>query len=329
VTSLQVEPRDAGQRLDVFVARQVPGLTRSQVERLAKSGRVLVNGRPARPGRRMAVGESVAASLPREDLTDLLPEKVALEILFEDDHVLVVNKPRGMVVHPGAGRTSGTLVNALLGHASSLARGSGPHRPGIVHRLDRNTSGLMVVAKSDDGYRDLSRQVRDRKVDRRYIAMAWGSIPQDRLLVDVPIGRHRRDRTRMAAVPLPDAGRPTRRAVTNIRVLERLGAMTLVEASLETGRTHQIRVHLSHVGHPVVGDPVYGRRRARQEQARLVAETVGKVRALGGQALHAHVLRFRHPIGGQEVSFAAPLPSDMAMLLAHLRERARDSATRK
>jgi 23S rRNA pseudouridine1911/1915/1917 synthase len=324
--SLEVDGREAGQRLDVFVAHHIPGLTRSQVERLAKSGRILLDGRPVRPGRRMAAGETLQVSLPQREPTRPLPEETSLDILFEDGHVLVVNKPRGMVVHPGAGRTSGTLVNALLAHCRTLADGSGPHRPGIVHRLDRHTSGLMVIAKSEAAYQDLSCQVRSREVDRRYRAIAWGSIPQDRLLVNVPVGRHMRDRTRVAAVPQPDAGRSARSALTHLRVLERLDSTTLVEASLKTGRTHQIRVHLAHVGHPVVGDPVYGRRRARQEEIGLNAGTLARIQALGGQALHAHTLRFRHPVGGQDVSFTAPLPDDMAALLADLRRETADSA---
>jgi 23S rRNA pseudouridine1911/1915/1917 synthase len=184
----------------------------------------------------------------------------------------------------------------------------------------------MVIAKSEAAYQDLSRQVRSREVDRRYRALAWGSIPQDRLLINVPVGRHMRDRTRVAAVPQPDARRSARSALTHLRVLERLDRMTLVEASLKTGRTHQIRVHLAHVGHPVVGDPVYGRQRARQEEIGLSAGTLVHIQALGGQALHAHTLRFRHPVGGQDVSFTAPLPDDMAALLADLRGETADPA---
>jgi 23S rRNA pseudouridine1911/1915/1917 synthase len=319
VTAIEVEPGEAGRRLDVFVARLVSGLTRSQVERLAKSGRILVNGRPARPGHRVAAGELVEVSLPPAEALELLSERTILQILFEDDDILVVNKPRGMAVHPGAGRTTGTLVNALLAHTATLARGSGPERPGIVHRLDRNTSGLMVVAKSDAAYDDLSQQVRDREVARGYLALVWGTVKQDRLLINVPIGRHTRDRTRMAAVSDAPEGRRVRSALTHVRVQERLRVMTLVEVRLETGRTHQIRVHLAHLGHPVVGDPVYGKRRGRQEQVALAAETLARVRALTGQALHAHALRFRHPASGQDVSFAAALPADMAAVVSHLR----------
>jgi 23S rRNA pseudouridine1911/1915/1917 synthase len=249
------------------------------------------------------------------------PEGIALDILFEDDHVLVVNKPQGMVVHPGAGRSSGTLVNALLGHTESLASGGGPHRPGIVHRLDRDTSGLMVVAKSEVAYAGLSRQVRQREMERRYLALVWGRVREDRLLIDVPIGRHLGDWRRMAAVPRAEAGRRVRSAVTDIRVSERLGPVTVVEARPATGRTHQIRVHLAHQGHPVVGDGVYGLRRARQEKAALDAETLARVRGLPGHALHAQMLSFAHPVSGQELRFSAPAPGAMSGLVAHLRGR--------
>lgn len=321
VQSFKVGREGAGLRLDAFVAGRGLGLTRSQVERLARSGRVRVEGRAARPGRRLSAGELVEVGLPPRESGGPVPEAIPLDILFEDDHVVVVNKPRGMVVHPGAGRTRGTLVNAMLGRGQALAPGGGAHRPGIVHRLDRDTSGLLVVAKTEEAYADLSQQVRRRELERHYLALVWGSVREDRLLIEIPIGRHVRDRKRMAAVPRPGEGRRVRSAATDVRVLERLGVMTLVEARLGTGRTHQIRVHLAHQGHPVVGDVVYGVRRARQGKAGLDAETLAKVRALSGQGLHAQMLRFRHPVGGQELSFSAPLPKDMGTLLAHLRGR--------
>jgi 23S rRNA pseudouridine1911/1915/1917 synthase len=275
----------------------------------------------------MVAGEVVQAGPPAAEIPQLRPEAIPLAILFEDEHVLVVDKPRGMTVHPGHGRNRGTLVHALLAHTPTLSGTAGSHRPGIVHRLDRDTSGLMVVAKSEAAHRGLALQVRKREVSRRYLALVWGGVREDRILIDVPIGRHMRDPTRMAAVPRSQGDRRVRSALTDIRAVERLGPITLVEAQLGTGRTHQIRVHLAHVGHPVVGDPVYGRRRARQGMLGLAAETVSLVRALQGQALHAHMLRFRHPIGGQELSFSAPLPRDMGALLGHLRQRERDAAT--
>jgi 23S rRNA pseudouridine1911/1915/1917 synthase len=332
--SLMVGAEEAGLRLDVFVSQRGLALTRSQVERLAKSGRVCVSGRAARAGCRLAAGEEVEVWRPVGVSGSgacgegrPAPEAIALEILFEDDDVLVVNKRQGMVVHPGAGRRSGTLVNALLAHTRSLASGPAPHRPGIVHRLDRDTSGLMVVAKSEAAYAELSRQVRERELERRYLGLVWGRVREDRLLIDVPIARHVRDRKRMAAVPRPaDArgGRRVRSAVTEVRVLERLGPATLVEARLATGRTHQIRVHLAHRGHPVVGDQVYGLRRARQEKAALQAEALAQVRALAGHALHAQTLCFRHPVSGQELRFSVPPPMEMARLLGHLRRKTRE-----
>jgi 23S rRNA pseudouridine1911/1915/1917 synthase len=319
VKLLTVEPGQAGMRLDAFVAERCTGITRSQIERLARSGQVLVEGRPARPGRRLAAGEGVQVRLPAERGGRLTPEPSDLHILFEDEHLLVVNKPQGMVVHPGAGRTGGTLVNALLAHTGSLAAGRGPHRPGIVHRLDRDTSGLLAVAKSDEAYRELSRQVARRELNRRYLALVWGKLREDRIVINIPIGRRLRDRQRMAAVPHPQEENRVRSAGTDVRVLERRGPITLVEAQLATGRTHQIRVHLTHTGHPVVGDRVYGLRRARKEKATLDAETLARVAALPGQALHAQTLSLRHPVTGQTVSFSVPPPREMAELLAHLR----------
>jgi 23S rRNA pseudouridine1911/1915/1917 synthase len=316
-TALTVEPGESGRRLDAFIAGRGIGLTRSQAERLARDGLVLIGGRPAAPGRRLAAGETVLVSVPPVGSTELRPESIPLEILFEDEDVIVINKPRGLVVHPGAGRSSGTLVHALLAHTRALAAGSAPHRPGIVHRLDRDTSGLLLVAKTDVAYADLTRQVKSRGMERRYLALVWGDVREDRIVVDVPIGRHQRDRKRMAAVAQPAEGRSLRPAYTDVAVIERYGPMTLVEAKLGTGRTHQVRVHLAHIGHPVVGDPVYGLRQARRHKAALGRESLQLVEQLGGQALHAHSLRFAHPRTSQLVSFAAPMPPEMARLVAH------------
>jgi 23S rRNA pseudouridine1911/1915/1917 synthase len=327
--SLEVGPNDAGQRLDVFLAQRIEPLTRSQAERLAKSGRVRVNGRPAAAGHRVVAGEHVDVSLPSAPPERPQAEEIPLAILFEDEHIIVVNKPRGMVVHPAGGRHSGTLVNALLSHARTLASGAGPHRPGIVHRLDRDTSGLLVVAKTDEAYTHLSGQVRRRELERHYLALVWGRIREDRLLIDVPIGRHPRDGTRMAAVPRPSDGRKVRSARTDVIVLDRLGPVTLVEARLGTGRTHQIRVHLAHQGHPVVGDPAYGLRRSRRERVALDSAARELLRGLRGQALHAHLLRLRHPVGGQELTFTAPLPAEMAALVSHLSATGRRAELRQ
>ncbi len=315
---LTVGPGDAGKRLDAFVAEAVDGLSRSQAERLAKAGCVLVNAKAAAPGHRLEAGETVVVSRPELAPSEPSPEETPLDILFEDDSVIVVNKPRGMVVHPTANRRSGTLVNALLSHTCTLAEGRGVHRPGIVHRLDRDTSGLLVVAKTDAAYASLSEQLKKREVERRYLAIVWGNVEEDRLVIDVPIARHARDRIRMAAAAGQPEAKGLRAAHTDIAVLQRFGAMTLLEVRLGTGRTHQIRVHLGHVGHPVVGDPVYGRRQARRREATLSADTLALVRQLRGQALHAQHLAFRHPATGQRLSFSASMPAQMARLLSHL-----------
>lgn len=331
-TSFQVEQAESGKRLDVLLAARELGLSRSQAERLARQGRVLVAGRPAAPGRRVAAGELVEVSLATEAEVEPRPEIMPLDILFEDEDIIVLNKPRGMVVHPSptpsAGRfsrTSGTLVHALLGHTTRLAAGAGPYRPGIVHRLDRGTSGLLVVAKTDSAYQELARQIKRREAERRYLALVWGNLREDHLVIDLPVARRRREPMEMTAVSRLARGEASRQwqgklraAHTAVAVLQRLGEITLVEAKLGTGRTHQIRVHLAHVGHPVVGDPVYGLRQARRRRALLGTGTEALVRRLEGQALHAHVLRFRHPTTGQRVTFSAAMPPDMARLVSHL-----------
>lgn len=299
-------------RLDVFVARRLL-LARSQVEKLAKQGRVLVDGRPAKPGHKLEPGQQVRLQLPAPETPGLRPERVPLAILYEDNDVIVLTKPPGLAVHPGAGRAEGTLVNALLAHVPSLAGGES-HRPGIVHRLDRDTSGVMVVAKHPQAYAQLSQQVRAREMERRYLALAWGVIREDRLIIEAPLARHETERTRMSVASREGA----RAAVTDLRVQARFPHMTLVEAKLITGRTHQIRVHLTHLGHPIVGDPVYGRKTAQRLEVELDARTLELVRALPGQALHAQSLTFRHPGTSQVMAFSAPPPPEMSRLLVHL-----------
>jgi len=325
IVSFRVSAQAAGQRLDAFLAGACEVLTRSQAERLAKAGKVLLNGRSAPAGRRLEAGDTVEVEMPAQATAEPQPETRPLEILFEDDDVIVINKPSRLVVHPGAGRSSGTLVNALLAHAGKLAAGGGRHRPGIVHRLDKDTSGLLMVAKTDASYSELSRQVGEREVERRYLSLVWGRIQEDSLVIDVPIGRHHRERKRMAAVAQPRQGRTLRSAKTHVVVRERFAAMTLIEARLETGRTHQIRVHLSHLGHPVVGDRTYGLRRSRQEVAKLDPGTANLVSGLKGHALHAHFLRFRHPTTDRELSFSAAPPPDMGVLIRHLSGRKTDN----
>jgi 23S rRNA pseudouridine1911/1915/1917 synthase len=322
---LEVYEEEGGLRLDVFAASRVAGLTRSQAERLVRDGKVAVDGRPARPSHRLSPGERVQIVLPPPPPSSPTPQAIPLDVLYEDGHLLVVNKPPGMVVHPGAGRSNGTLVNALLARTGALAAGQGPLRPGIVHRLDRDTSGLLLVAKTDQAFVELSRQIRQREVDRRYLALVWGVIAEDSLLIDIPLGRRPGDPKRVALAPvsavarLPASGGRVRSATTQVRVLGRYQHLTLLDARLLTGRTHQIRVHLSYQGHPVVRDSTYGLRRARQEEPLLDHQTRALVRSLPGHALHAHSLRFRHPKTGQDLAFSVPPPARMAALLAHLR----------
>ncbi len=314
--NLTVDADAQGHRLDAFVARAT-SLPRARAEKLIRDGAVLVNGQPAKPGLRLEPGMQVQVSVPAPPSPTPLPESIPLTLLFEDQHLLVLNKPPGLAVHPGAGRDRGTLVNALLAHVPGLSGGES-FRPGIVHRLDRDTSGVLVVAKTPRAFAGLSEQVRAHTMERRYLALAWGRIREDHVVIDVPIGRHLTERTRMAAVPSPAADRTVRAASTDLRVQERFAHLTLLEARLETGRTHQIRVHLAYLGHPVVGDPVYGRRIAQRLELELDDDLRTLVEALPGQALHAHTLGFTHPLTGQRLTFSASPPPEMARLLVHL-----------
>jgi 23S rRNA pseudouridine1911/1915/1917 synthase len=251
----------------------------------------------------VAAGERVEVEIPPLPPEELEPEPIALSVVHEDEHVLVLDKPAGMVVHPGAGHSRGTLAAAVLAHAPGTAGVGGPRRPGVVHRLDKDTSGLLVVAKTPLAYASLTTQLAARTVRRIYLAVVHGRVAAAQGVVDKPIGRDPRDRTRMAVQP---AGRG-RRAVTHVRVLERFAEFTYVEARLETGRTHQIRVHLASLGHPVAGDTVYGRHRGSLPVP------------LEGLALHAAALAFVHPLSGQPLEFAAALPPRLERLLSHLR----------
>ena len=291
-----VDPAGVGQRLDVFLAR-VSGLSRARVQMLIEDGAALVAGRTQKPRYPVRAGDLVLLTIPPTEPLALTPEPIPLDILYEDEHLLVLNKPAGLVVHPGAGRTTGTLVHALLAHCAHLPGIGGVERPGIVHRLDRDTSGVMVVAKTEAAHQSLSLQFKNRIVRKRYLALAHGEIPRETGRIEAAIGRRADDRTRMGV--RSEGGRAAR---TAYRVLRRLRNMTLVELGLETGRTHQIRVHLAHIGHPVVGDRVYGGRRARRASA--TEESTRR------QMLHAWRLAFRHPISGAWLEFTAPPPPD-------------------
>ncbi len=297
---------DAGLRLDRWLAERLPELSRARLQALIGEGRVMVGGRPRKASYRVRGGEQVAVEIPPPAPQELSPEAVPLDLVFEDGEVLVVDKPSGMVVHPGAGQVRGTLAAAVLAHAPGTASVGGQRRPGIVHRLDKGTSGLLVVAKTARAYDSLTAQFAARTVSRRYLAVVRGRVAASEGLIDAPIGRHPHDRTRMAVRP---AGQG-RRAVTRYRVLERFTRpeATYLEARLETGRTHQIRVHLAAQGHPVAGDETYRPR------------TVPPLDfEFSGLALHAVDLGFFHPATGERVTLTAPLPQRIERLLSHLR----------
>jgi 23S rRNA pseudouridine1911/1915/1917 synthase len=289
----------ADQRLDVFLSRALPELSRSRLQSLIKEGAVLVAGKPAKPSQLLIGGEDIAITLPELKAAKLSAEDIALDIVFEDEHIVVVNKPQGLVVHPAAGHSGGTLVNALLNHCADLSGLNGEMRPGIVHRLDKDTSGLLVVAKNDAAHAGLTRQWQSHTILRIYHALLHGVMAENAGLVDAPLGRHPRQRLKMAIEPARG-----RQAVTHYRVLKRFAAFTYAELSLETGRTHQIRVHMSHLGHAVAGDKLYGPKKQHLQ--------------LDGQALHAKVLGFKHPISGEDLRFDSGLPLYFQDLLEHL-----------
>ncbi len=307
--NLRVPPDAHGERVDTYLAQFTQlGPSRSYVQRLIARGYVHVNGRPVKAAYRVAEGDEVWVLVPPpESPADLKPERIPLDVVYEDDHLIVINKPRGMVVHPAAGNPSGTLVNALLAYSPKLSGIAGVMRPGIVHRLDKDTTGLLVVAKTNEAHLGLTRQLKEHDIQRIYWAIVRGQPGERAGIVDAPIGRHPHDRLRMAVVP---DGRP---AVTHYTVLERFGAYSLLEVRLETGRTHQIRVHMAYIGYPIAGDPVYGAGRGSKARGEL---------GLRGQALHARELRFRHPVTEEPMQFVAPLPQDFEAALETLRQQA-------
>ena len=322
---LRVPEAGAGERLDRFLAAAQPDLSRSRLQALIRAGRVTVSGRPGRASRRLRAGERVLVELPepRERAAALAPEAIPLAVVHEDEHLLVLDKPAGLVVHPGAGVATGTLAHALLHHAPQVAGVGGATRPGIVHRLDKQTSGLMVVAKTPAAHRALVELLRTRAVRRRYLAIVWGLPRAASGTIEGPIGRDPRRRQRMAVVRR--GGKPAR---TRWRVRERLGGAALLEVALDTGRTHQIRVHLAHVGHPVVGDPLYGGR-GRGGLSGTAGERslrAAVLEALPRQALHAAGLDFPHPVTGAAMSFTSPPPEDFERALESLRASAAGGA---
>ncbi|MEK5030775.1 RluA family pseudouridine synthase [Paenibacillus sp. FSL R7-0302] len=302
VTEWIVAEGNARERIDKYVTEALEDeISRSQVQLWIGSGHVVVNGLPVKANYKLNEGDKVTVTVPEPEATDLIAQDIPLEVAYEDSDVIVVNKPRGMVVHPAVGHPSGTLVNALMYHCKDLSGINGEIRPGIVHRIDKDTSGLIMAAKNDASHASLSAQLKEHSVTRRYIAVVHGNLSHDKGTVDAPIGRDPHDRKLYTVTE-----KNSKRSVTHFTVLERFGDCTLLELQLETGRTHQIRVHMKFIGHPLVGDPVYGR---------------SKGTTMNGQALHAAVLGFVHPSTGEYKEFSAPIPADMEELLFTLRSR--------
>ncbi len=311
---------ESGVRLDKWLAEQVPAVSRQRWQEWIEAGGVRVNGRRVKPAYKLHAGDRIEFSLPpdRPPPIDLRPEPIPIEIVYEDEHLLVVNKPRGLTVHPAPGHPHGTLVNALLAYAPRLSHGSAPFRPGIVHRLDKDTTGLLIVARTDRAHARLTADLQRRAIERRYLALVWGEPKAGQFTVEMPIARHPVHRKRMAAFSPERAPANARPARTHFVVRQRWRGFALLEAKLDTGRTHQVRVHASAAGHPVVGDPLYGGRRRLPSglyppdaSARLQAA----LDALQGQLLHAHALAFTHPITAEPMRFTAPLPDDFEQVL--------------
>lgn len=292
------------ERLDLFLAgRSELNLSRSQLKELIDQGLVRLNGAPTKASYKLRTGDRLTVEVPPPKELTTGPEAIPLDIIFEDQDLVVVNKPKNLVVHPAPGNYSGTLVNALLHHCGQLASLGAPLRPGIVHRLDKDTSGVIVVAKTDLAYRSLIKQIKDRTVEKSYLALVHGIPAAKEGTIEANIGRHPVNRQKMTVLD-PAGSARSREAISHYRVIRELGKYTLLEVKIKTGRTHQIRVHLSHLGHPIVGDQVYGRKNEE-----LKAE---------GQLLHAYKLKFDHPRTGERVEFEAPMPAEMAEILKSL-----------
>ena len=293
----QVTEEYEEERIDKYMSILIDSLSRSFIQKMMKEEKVLVNGKPVKANYRLKTEDEICFELPEAVEPDIEPENIPLDILYEDADVLVVNKPKGMVVHPAAGHYSGTLVNALMYHCKgSLSGINGCLRPGIVHRIDMDTTGSLIVCKNDIAHASIAEQLKEHSIVRRYRAIVWGVIKEEEGCVDVPRGRHPSDRKKMAA-----GVRNGKEAVTHYRVLERFRSYTYIECRLETGRTHQIRVHMDSIGHPILGDPVYGNRKCPFQ--------------LQGQTLHAMTLGFIHPVTGEYVETTAPLPGYFQHLL--------------
>lgn len=291
----------SGERIDRFLSEELESLSRSYIQKLVKDGAVLVNGKPVKANYKISQEDIVKVSIPDPEEPDILPEDIPLDILYEDEDVLVVNKPKGMVVHPAPGHYSHTLVNAVMFHCRDNLSGiNGVMRPGIVHRIDMDTTGSLLVCKNDTAHQILAEQLKEHSITRRYHAIVHGNLKDDKGVIDAPVGRHPTDRKKMST-----KSPYGRRAVTHYRVLERFGNYTYIECELETGRTHQIRVHMASIGHPILGDQIYGPAKCPFK--------------LQGQTLHAKILGFHHPSTGKYMEFDAPLPEYFQKLLEQLR----------
>lgn len=289
------------ERIDKYITEAMNDVSRSQVQLWIGDGLVTVNGAGVKSNAKLAEGDRIELQIPEPTAVEIIAEDIPLEVVYEDSDLIVINKPRGLVVHPAPGHTSGTLVNALMYHCKDLSGINGELRPGIVHRIDKDTSGLLMAAKNDRAHASLAAQLKDHSVNRRYIALVHGHLSHDQGTIDAPIGRDTNDRKMYTVTE-----RNSKHAVTHFNVTERINDYTLLELKLETGRTHQIRVHMKFIGHPLVGDPIYGRNKGIK---------------MNGQALHAAVLGFVHPATGEYMEFSAPLPQDMEDVLASLRSR--------
>jgi 23S rRNA pseudouridine1911/1915/1917 synthase len=304
--AVNLQAEVSGQRLDRWLSEQLPELSRSRLQKLIEQGQVWLNEQVCTSKKAVVqAGDRIRLTIPDAQPLELEPEQIPLDILYEDESLLILNKPAGLVVHPAPGHESGTLVHALLAHCDHLAGIGGVQRPGIVHRLDKDTSGAIAIAKTDQAHQHLQAQLKAKTARREYLAIVYGAPKAATGTIDLPIGRHPVERKKMAIVPEAQGGR---RAVTHWQVQERLGNYTLMRFQLETGRTHQIRVHTAHLGQPIVGDPVYGSGRS-----------IGV--NLTGQALHAWKLRLQHPLKGEAIEVIAPLPTEFLTLLQVLRQR--------
>ncbi|BAY94871.1 MULTISPECIES: RluA family pseudouridine synthase [unclassified Tolypothrix] len=311
MTEFNLQVQDSSERLDRYLSQELPDLSRSRIQQLIEQGNVQLNGKVCTSKKiNVKTGDRITLEIPEAQPLQLQAEDIALDILYEDDQLLILNKPAGLVVHPAPGHPDGTLVNALLAHCPNLPGIGGVQRPGIVHRLDKDTTGAIAIAKTDIAYQHLQAQLQAKTARREYLGVVYGAPKAESGVIDFPIGRHRQDRKKMAVVPIEEGGR---NAITHWQVRERLGNYTLIHFQLETGRTHQIRVHSAKIGHPIVGDPVYGSGRS-----------IGV--NLPGQALHAWRLKLQHPISGDLIEVTAPPPQTFVTLLEVLRRRAFSSA---